>query len=335
MCSERVRVLVTGASGFVGKALVARLVARGHAVRALARPTSQVGDLVRLGAELVPGDLAGAGALASALDGCEAVFHVAGAVKALDGDALVRVNAEGTRNVAQACAARPRPPVLVYVSSLAAAGPARGGRPLTEEDAPAPVSAYGRSKLGGEEAVREVAGAVPVTIVRPPIVYGPGDKELLPPLLKMARIGVVLRAGFGAKRYSLVHVSDLCDGLVAVAERGRRARAAGPEGVYYLDGGAVHTWDEIARAVCAALGRRAAVLPIPEVVGYAAAAGASLRAAVTGKAQMLSFDKLREMREHAWTCSSERARRELGFSPRYGLEEGMRDAVSWFVGRGL
>jgi dihydroflavonol-4-reductase len=307
MCSERVRVLVTGASGFVGKALVARLVARGHAVRALARPTSQVGDLVRLGAELVPGDLAGAGALASALDGCEAVFHVAGAVKALDGDALVRVNAEGTRNVAQACAARPRPPVLVY----------------------------GRSKLGGEEAVREVAGAVPVTIVRPPIVYGPGDKELLPPLLKMARIGVVLRAGFGAKRYSLVHVSDLCDGLVAVAERGRRARAAGPEGVYYLDGGAVHTWDEIARAVCAALGRRAAVLPIPEVVGYAAAAGASLRAAVTGKAQMLSFDKLREMREHAWTCSSERARRELGFSPRYGLEEGMRDAVSWFVGRGL
>jgi dihydroflavonol-4-reductase len=131
-----------------------------------------------------------------------------------------------------------------------------------------------------------------------------------------------------------VHVSDLCDGLLAVAERGRRVRASGAEGVYYLDGGGVHTWDEIARAVCRALGRRAAVLPVPEVLGYAAAAGASLRAAVTGKAQVLSFDKLRELREHAWTCSSERARREVGFAPRYALEEGMRDAVSWFKARG-
>jgi len=329
------RVLVTGGSGFVGKALVARLVERGHGVRALARPTSHVGDLVRLGAELVPGDLASFGAIASALDGCEAVFHVAGAVKALDGDTLVRVNAEGTRNVAQACAARPRPPLLVYVSSLAAAGPARDGRPLTEQDAPAPVSAYGRSKLRGEEAVRAVAGTVPVSIVRPPIVYGPADKELLPPLLKMARLGLVLRAGFSAKRYSLVHVSDVCDGLLQIAERGLRVGAAGPEGVYYLDGGGVHTWDEIARAVCAALGRRAAVLPVPEILGYAAAAGASLRAAITGKAQMLSFDKVREMREHAWTCSSERARREVGFAPRFQLEEGMRDTVSWFRERGL
>jgi nucleoside-diphosphate-sugar epimerase len=151
----------------------------------------------------------------------------------------------------------------------------------------------------------------------------------------MARLGIVLRAGFRAKRYSLVHVADLCDGLLQIAERGLRIRAAGPEGVYYLDGGGVHTWDEIALAVCAALGRRAAVLPIPELLSYAAAAGASLRAAVTGMAQILSFDKLREMREHTWTCSSERARREVGFAPRFQLEEGMQDTVSWFRGRGL
>ncbi len=333
--SSALRVLVTGASGFIGNALVARLVERGHSVRALVRPTSRVGELVRAGAELVSGDIAHPSSLAPGVEGCDAVFHLAGAVKALRQEDLVRANAEGTRHVAEACAALGQPPVLVYVSSLAAAGPARDGRPLTEEDPPAPVSAYGRSKLRGEEEVRGLAGRVPASIVRPPIVYGPADKEMMPPLLRMARLGLVLRAGFAEKRYSLVHVSDLCDGLLQIAERGRRIGAAGPQGVYYLDGGGIHTWDEIASSACAALGRRALVVPVPEVVSYAVAAGASLRAAATGKAAILSLDKLSEMRQRAWTCSSDRARREVGFTPRYQLADGMRDTVAWFRERGL
>jgi nucleoside-diphosphate-sugar epimerase len=320
------RVLVTGATGFIGTALVERLIGTGHDVRALVRSTSRTAALERLGVELVRGELSDRAVLARAIAGCERVFHVAGIVKALSASELFRANADATRNVAEACAAAATPPVLVYVSSLAAAGPALDGRPRCEEDPPAPVSLYGESKLAGEDAVRALAAHVPATIVRPPIVYGAHDRELVPQLVRMARLGVVVRTG-RPKRYSVLHVSDLGDALVAAAERGRRVRGAGPDGVYFLEDGAEHTWDEIALAACAALGRRARVLPVPEVAGVVVAAGSSLIAAVTRVPSILSFDKVKELRQSAWTCTAARAARELGFAPQFPLAEGMREAV--------
>jgi len=322
------RVLVTGATGFVGSVLAEKLVARGDRVRAVVRPTSKSAELVRLGAELVLGDLASPPSLSAAVEGCDAVVHLAGAVKALRAKDFMRVNGEGSRAVAEACAAAKHPPRFVYVSSLAAAGPSRDGRPRREEDQAAPVSAYGRSKLAGERAVRAVVDRVQASIVRPPAVYGPRDREFVPRLLRMARLGVFFRLGFGERRYSLVHVSDLCDGILAVLERGRGVARDGPEGVYFLDSGEEHAYREIAMAVCAAAGTRAAVVPLPELAGLIAVAGVSLFAAATGTANVLSFDKLRELRQRAWTCSSERAQRELGYAPRFDLARGMVDAVA-------
>jgi len=324
------RVLVTGASGFIGMALAERLTARGDRVRALVRRTSRVAELEKLGAELAPGDVGDPSALAAAVEGCDLVLHAAGAVKAHAAQELFHANADGTRNVAQACARAAQPPVLVYLSSLSAAGPAVDGRPRTEEDPPSPVSHYGESKLAGERAIRAVAGPLGASIVRAPIVYGPREKELLPSILGMARLGFVLRAGFAQKRYSILHVSDLCDGILAVAERGRRAAPEGTEGVYFLDDGAVHTWDEIALAACSAWGARVRVLPVPETASAVVALGSSLAAAFTGRPTMLSFDKMKEIRQAAWTCSSGRARREVGYAPRVPLGQGMADAVAWF-----
>ena len=191
------------------------------------------------------------------------------------------------------------------------------------------MSLYGESKLAGEEAVRDVGDRVSATIVRPPIVYGPRDKEFMPQLLRMARAGVVVRAG-PQKKYSLVHVADLSDGILAAADRGARVRPGSSDGIYYLDDGVEHTWDEIALAACAASGRRARVVVIPEAATTLVAAGVSMFSLLTRTPAMLSFDKMKEIEQTAWTCSSARARRELGWTPRMPLGAGMADAVAWF-----
>src|SRR5207249_10045588 len=121
--------------GFSGSALAGRIAARGEGLRALVRRTSRVEELRRLGAELAEGEMGDPLSLAGAVEGCDVVVHLAGLVKALEPRDYFRCNTDGTRNLAQACAAAARPPVLVFVSSLSAAGPAAPGRPRSEEDA--------------------------------------------------------------------------------------------------------------------------------------------------------------------------------------------------------
>jgi len=330
-----VRYLLTGGTGFIGQNLAGKIVARGHRVRALVRASSRTAGLEALGVELARGDVTCPDALPGAVDGCDVVVHLAGLVKAIGREEYLRVNALGTRALALACAGARHRPRLVLVSSLAAAGPAAPGRPRREEDPPAPVSLYGESKLAAEREVQGVAGRVEAVILRPPIVYGPGDKELLPALFRMARLGVVLKAGLGDKRYSVVHVEDLCDAILAAAERGKAVGREGHEGIYFIADGVEHAWEDIGRAVLDALGARGRVLAVPEAVSWLVAAGSAVASGLTGLPAMLSFDKMNEIRQSAWTCAIDRACRELGFSPRYPLAEGMRQSADWFRARGL
>ncbi len=332
------RWLVTGATGFIGTALVERLLKRGDAVRALVRDPSRATELRTMGAEIVRGDVGQPESLAGAVPDVDAVVHLAGLVKAVTRQELFGVNAEGTRSLAEAVRAakgggRPR---LVLVSSLAAAGPSELGHPRSERDPPAPVSLYGQSKLAAEEILGSMADEVDSSIVRPPIVYGPRDKEFLPSLFQLAKAGLVLKSGLGQKHYSIIHVDDLVDLVVAVATSGERVSSASVgSGVYFADDGVEHAWEALARAALSALGRRGTVLPVPEAVGWLAAGAATAYSRVTGQAAILSLDKMMEIREPAWTCTSAKARHVLGWRPRVTLDAGMRDAVSWYRDRGL
>lgn len=328
------RWLVTGATGFIGTTLVEHLLGRGEEVRALVRDPGRAGELRELGAELVRGDVSRPESLVAAVPDVEVVVHVAGLVKAVTREELFAVNAEGTRELARA-AARSKGTKFVLVSSLAAAGPSTPGRRRVETDRPAPVSTYGQSKLAAEEALRAFAPSLNASIIRPPIVYGPRDKEFLPSLFSLARTGVIAKSGLGQKHYSLIHVDDLVAMIIDVVERGARIDEAGPSGVYFCSDGVDRTWEELGRGAMAALGRRGTVIPVPEVITWIAAGASSAAARLTGRAAILSLDKMMEIREPAWTCSSDKARRELGWASRISFVEGMRDAVKWFRERGL
>ncbi len=163
--------LVTGANGFVGSHLVDLLLESGYQVRCLVRGTSDLRWLEGKNVELRHGGILDPSSLAGAVRGADYVFHVAGITRARRREDFLRVNGEGTRNLAEACAKHaPGVRKIVYCSSLAAGGPAPSSRPIDEESPAVPHSTYGRSKLEGEIALLRLADRLSYSIVRPPAI---------------------------------------------------------------------------------------------------------------------------------------------------------------------
>lgn len=336
------RVLVTGASGFVGYHLVQALRARGDEIICLVRKTSRVEHLEPLGVRLAYGDVTDRDGLGPALAGAEVVFHAAGCTTALRRREYFAVNAEGTGRIAQACAEQASPPVLVVVSSLAAAGPSPGDRPRTEEDPPQPVSAYGKSKLAAEEKARRFAGRVPITIVRPPFVMGERDAKGVEVYRTVRRLGVHANAGLAVHRFSLIHAADLAQALILAAERGQRLRPAGeptqcPDstGIYFAAADEHPSYLELGRWIAAEVGRpRAWMLRVPSPIVWLIGACNEVIGHLRGKPLALNLDKVREALAGSWVCSPQRAQHELGFRVAVPLVERIRQTARWYLEQG-
>jgi nucleoside-diphosphate-sugar epimerase len=169
-------------------------------------------------------------------------------------------------------------------------------------------------------------------IIRPPIVYGPYDKEFLPALLPMARMGWILKSGFGPKRYSLIHVDDLCEGLLSAAVKGKTLSQDEPgDGVYFLSDGRDYSWEEFCQVLAQALGKpRPHIIPLPEAASYAAGLAGQLHGLLRGTVPMMTLDKARELRCSAWTCSAERAKTEIAYQPAVPLDKGLQQTIQWY-----
>ena len=325
-------VLVTGGTGFIGGGLVRGLLGRGCDVSCLVRATSCVDALRVSGARLIVGDVVDREAVAGAIAAANArvVFHLAGRVRALDAEEFMRVNVGGVEAVAQACADQRESPVLVLVSSLAAAGHT-GDRPAVESDFPVPVSDYGRSKLAGEQAAIAYAGKVPLTVVRPCIVFGAGDRGMFEVFKPIARSGLHAVIGAGNARFSLIAVADLVDCLMLAAERGERVTSGNAgQGIYFAAA------DDVAFVELGPLIARALDKPPPRILhmpAWSMQAIGRLGDAVSrirGRPGWVGSDKIREVLAGSWTCSSAKARQQLGWSPAAPFADRLRETAQWY-----
>lgn len=325
------RALVTGATGFIGRHVVCELRERGAEVAALARPTSDTSGLD--GVDIAVGDMTDPASLRDPIAGCDAVIHLAALLKAPWKPDFHSANADGAGNIAAACAAAPRPPVLVLVSSMAAGGPVDRGGVRTEAMPAEPVSRYGRAKLAAEDAARAHADRVPITVFRPPMVFGEHDRGSLP-LFRAAARGLVVSPTREPFEITAVHARDLAVALVDAIERGERVGDTAGSGIYYAPGTERITMIELGRAIGAALGRPVVGLRMPRAVTYAISGLAELRGRILDRPSLLSLDKYREATGGAWVCSAAKLRDQLGWRPA-GLEARLDQTVAWYRDRQL
>ena len=335
------RVLITGGSGFIGFHLTRALLEQGHEITCLVRQSSKLDRLAGLPIRLAVGDVTDADSLRRVVPGHDAVYHLAGLTKAIHVQQLYQINRDGVANVARACAAQTTPPVVLVVSSLAAMGPSTPRRPRLESDPPTPVSHYGRSKLAGEQAARQWAKDVPITILRPPIVFGEADAATYDLFLPIARCGVHVVPTWRTHWFSLIHADDLLQSMILAAQRGKRIcpeSADGPtaaQGCYFVRAERDMTFADLGRKIGEALGRRrTVVVRVGPILVWSLAGVATVFSQIRGHAWYFSFDKAREARAGSWTCSNEAATRELGFAVAASLEERLRQTAHWFREQG-
>lgn len=315
------KALVTGATGFVGSHLVEALQRSGAEVTALARSPEKASVLAARRIRVVPGDLHDFEALENAARDQDVIYHVAGIVAACTEADFLRANRDGTRNVI-AAAERSGRPRVVLVSSLAAGGPACRGAPLNGQEPPRPVTAYGRSKLAGEQIVR--TSTLPWSIVRPPIVYGPRDREVLK-IFRIARLGIAPVFGDGSQELSAVHAADLAQALIAA---GTSESTVG--GTYNACHPEVFTSSELARAIGATMGRSVGTVRIPALLGRALLSVTEASARVIRKATILTTDKANEFFQPAWTGDPTPLTRDSGWRAAYDLRTGLADTYQWY-----
>ena len=318
-------VLITGASGFVGGHVVEALARNGIRPRCLVRQTSRLDFIQEWSPELVHGDITSPESLEAAVDGVDGVVHCAGAIRALSLADFWRVNVDGCSNLYQACLAKnPAVRRIVHISSLTALGPSVAGRPVQEEQERRPVSSYGRSKLEGQRIAEAYMDRLPIVILVPPAVYGPFDKAFLG-LFACVKRGFALAIGREERWASLIYAKDLARAVLACLES---EKAVGNE--YLVEDGRPHTWREVAAAVGQTMQSSPVRIPLPIGLAKVACAVIGCAARCTGRPAFFDRDRFNDFLQPAWTCSSAKIRADLGFAPRYTLEQGLEETYRWY-----
>ncbi len=303
---------LTGGTGFIGRCLAAKLQTAGWRVRALVRSTSRAAQITQLaGAELITGDLEQVTDLRRLVQGADAVIHCAGAVRGVTPAQFDRVNVDGVRCIAQAAREQACLPRLICLSSLAAREPR--------------LSPYAASKHKGEQALVDAAGGMTWAALRPPAVYGPGDRELLP-LFRLMAHGFAPLPTTPRARFSVIYVDDLANAVLCWLDA-----AAPATGIFELHDGRVggYCWDDVIRIVQQLTGRPVRRIRVPLPLLQLPAAVNWVAGQLLPYAPMLTPGKIRELRHSDWVCDNQRIQQAVDWRPVVDLAEGLRRTPGW------
>jgi len=317
------KAFVTGGTGFIGSHLADYLIdddAWGT-VKCLVRSDEKW--LEGKSYKKISGDLDSIKTIERALVDTDVVFHLAAIVKAPSQKEFIHANVEATENLLR-LAQRNGIKKMVILSSLAAAGPSNG-EPLREDDEMDPVSTYGKSKKQMEEMIHALAdNDMSITILRPPAVYGPREDQIFT-LFKMMSKGIAPIVGDGENpKLSLLYVQDLVQAIVKAAKQSEKG-----VNTYFIGGDRITNWNEIKDIVSTVLGKKSITLKIkPDWVKKIAGA-VETTSALFGSYPVLNREKANEM-ILTWTCSHDKAVKELSYKPEFTLEEGISRTLRWY-----
>jgi nucleoside-diphosphate-sugar epimerase len=324
------KILVTGATGFIGQHLVNALLAKGHAVKCLVRKTSNTESLRSLGVELSYGDLLDRSSLEKAMSGVSVIYHLAAEVYALKISEYNKKNIIGTKNLAEV-SLRAGISKFVYLSSIGAVGQNTSRHILLNEKTPCnPTTPYGKSKLAAEKILLDAFSkySLPVVIIRAPIIYGPGQPSVLSRFFTMIYNKTFKMVGDGNNLKSFCYIDNLVDGMM-LAEKSVRSTGK----IYFISDNKVYTPNEFAEAIASEEGVVLKKIHLPYII-----------ASISGGLLVL-LEKLFRIYSVAiysvktmaidYACDIKKAQQELGYNPQIDLQEGIRRTVQWCKEQGL
>lgn len=329
------KILVTGANGFVGSALVETFLRDGHSVRCLVHRNVHWLDTLpseySKNAEIKRGSVTRIETLHAAVSGVDFIFHSAGILRAADKETYYHVNQTGTKNLIEAAwrlnSGLKR---FVYISSQAAMGPSTTCEPPDTSAKCAPVSEYGKSKLAGELETLKFADRMPVTVLRPSAIYGPRDKDIFPFFRTVSKFGFFPVVAPSQKcLVQALFVGDLA-GICSKIASGHNLK----KNIYFVSENRHYTWGDVAEIISRAAGRgKVRLIRIPYFILKFAAGVSDMFMRITEKPASFNSDKLNEFCQTYWLGDAASTEKEFGFNF-ISLETGVRITYNWYKENG-
>lgn len=316
---------VTGATGFLGSHLVDQLLEKGHEVHVLVRKSSNLQWLLGKPVRFHYGDLArNRRGLSEGVQSADYVFHIAGVIAARRAETYYQVNTIGTANLLEACLESPRLKNIIVVTSLAAHGPGEAETPARETDPCRPITDYGKSKQDAELVVSRYRDRLPITVVRPPAIYGPRDVAILN-FFKLAKRGLLCVPMGSPCHINIAHVLDVVQGILLAAEQ---PGAVGE--TFHIGDEQDYSWEEITHWMGRALHKKPLILKIPKELYYGAGLLAEGGAWLLRKTPLLNRGQAKNFVQKNWRMDIHKAKKILGFRPQVPLPQGLEQTAVWY-----